>query len=333
MKKAAIIVSDFYLKNRMFDLNDPVSNRDNISYSNYLLKTELLKSDIDLSTQDINKVQDSNIVFFNDMPSKIPVKKKGQKFYLFAMESIAVHPINFDLKRYVNFDKVFTWKDDITDGNKVIKINYSFQFNPIIKLELGKENKLVFVMAGNKYSKHEHELYSHRIEIINWFEKNHPEDFGLFGVGWDMFQPKNIFCKMINRTKMSKLFMKDHLCYRGIAISKKSVYPKYKFNICYENVKDIPGYITDKIFDCFFAGCVPIYWGANNVTDHIPKNCFIDKRDFDSYEVLYEFIKNMDDTTYQQYLKNAQEYLNSPMSYGFTAECFVKTIISEIANV
>ena len=48
------------------------------------------------------------------------------------------------------------------------------------------------------------------------------------------------------------------------------------FAICYENARDIPGYITEKIFDCFFAGCVPIYWGgAPNVTDHIPANTFI----------------------------------------------------------
>jgi hypothetical protein len=61
---------------------------------------------------------------------------------------------------------------------------------------------------------------------------------------------------------------------------------KYKFSICYENARDTPGYITEKIFDCFFAGCVPIYWGANNITDHIPKECFIDKRDFEDYKVL-----------------------------------------------
>jgi hypothetical protein len=40
--------------------------------------------------------------------------------------------------------------------------------------------------------------------------------------------------------------------------SKKNTLEKYKFSICYENARDIPGYITEKIFDCFFAGCVPI---------------------------------------------------------------------------
>lgn len=38
---------------------------------------------------------------------------------------------------------------------------------------------------------------------------------------------------------------------------------KFKFNLCPEN-SDYPGYVTEKIFDSFKAGCIPIYWGADN---------------------------------------------------------------------
>lgn len=75
----------------------------------------------------------------------------------------------------------------------------------------------------------------------------------------------------------------------------------YKFAICYENIKNQNGYITEKIFDCFFAGCVPIYWGAKNVTKHIPKECFIDMRDFSSFEEVYVLIKNMPEVTYMKH--------------------------------
>ncbi|KAB7887432.1 hypothetical protein GBG19_10625 [Poseidonibacter ostreae] len=68
--------------------------------------------------------------------------------------------------------------------------------------------------------------------------------------------------------------------------------------MCYENARDIPGYITEKIFDSFFAGCVPVYLGADNITEHIPKECFIDKREFDTYEKLYKYLKNMSDEEY-----------------------------------
>lgn len=37
----------------------------------------------------------------------------------------------------------------------------------------------------------------------------------------------------------------------------------YRFNICPENV-DAPYYCTEKIFDAFSAGCIPIYHGSGN---------------------------------------------------------------------
>lgn len=48
---------------------------------------------------------------------------------------------------------------------------------------------------------------------------------------------------------------------------KKETYKKYKFTICYENVKGIPG-------------CIPIYRSAPNITTHIPADTFIDRRKF-----------------------------------------------------
>lgn len=37
----------------------------------------------------------------------------------------------------------------------------------------------------------------------------------------------------------------------------------YRFVIALEN-SDTKGYVTEKIFDTFLAGCIPIYWGSNN---------------------------------------------------------------------
>lgn len=37
----------------------------------------------------------------------------------------------------------------------------------------------------------------------------------------------------------------------------------FKFNICPENSAS-PGYVTEKLFESFQAGCIPIYWGDSN---------------------------------------------------------------------
>ena len=150
---------------------------------------------------------------------------------------------------------------------------------------LGKKKKLCTLIASNKSASHPLELYTERIKAIRWFENNHPEDFDLYGKGWDKhnFQGKflGINLARLNRLKfLTKLLRPDYPSYKGEVKSKKKTYEKYKFSICYENVRDFKGYITEKIFDCFFGGCIPVYWGAQNITDHIPQNTFINKKKF-----------------------------------------------------
>lgn len=42
--------------------------------------------------------------------------------------------------------------------------------------------------------------------------------------------------------------------------SKNRWLKNYKFNICFENGSS-PGYITEKLFQAYAGGCIPIYWG------------------------------------------------------------------------
>jgi len=43
------------------------------------------------------------------------------------------------------------------------------------------------------------------------------------------------------------------------------------------------GYVTEKIFDCFYAGTIPLYLGASDIPELIPKEAFIDCRQFSSW--------------------------------------------------
>ncbi len=338
MKIFLVCGSDFYYKNKIFDINSS-QNRDNAYYPIYLLRCALLEKGIDLNTFDyFDKRNDRDYqLIFSDIPRNIYTilndHKNAPKFLILS-ESEVTLSLNWDRKIHSYFTKIFTWHDDLVDGRKYFKLNFTNLFPRNISNGLYRKEKLLTLIAQNKKAKHPLELYSKRLEAIRWFEKYHLNEFDLYGIGWDEYTFEGIRpARALNKLRFfRKLFAGHFPSYKGRIEGKKPVLEKYKFAICFENAKDIPGYITEKIFDCFFAGCVPIYWGANNVTDHIPKNCFIDKREFDSYEALYEFIKGMDDATYLQYLKNAQEYLNSPMSYEFTAECFAKTIIKEVLN-
>lgn len=56
---------------------------------------------------------------------------------------------------------------------------------------------------------------------------------------------------------------------------KIEVIKNYKWNICLENYQ-MKGYLTEKLIECFEAGCIPYYLGATDITKLIPGECFSD---------------------------------------------------------
>ena len=331
MIKAAFFTGSFYLNNGQFDVSDIISNRDNCLYGFYLLKKRLGENGIDLSTQDINLPSESQFIIYNELP-KIEDISTNKSNYLLIFESEVIRPDNWNLKNHKYFKKIFTWNDKFVDNKKYFKINFSGKIPTDLNFNLNKKNKLCTMIAGHKLKSHPLELYTERIKAIRWFEQNHPEDFDLYGIGWDKYYFKGILSRLNRFDTLRKILKPRYPSYKGSIESKKEVYKKYKFAICYENAKDIPGYITEKIFDCFFAGCVPIYWGAPNITDHIPANTFIDKRNFKTYEELYNYLKNMSDEEYINYLDAIKDFIKSDKIYPFSAECFAETLINEIIS-
>ena len=90
--------------------------------------------------------------------------------------------------------------------------------------------------------------------------------------------------------------------------SKFETLSNAKFSICYENAKDITGYITEKIFDCFFAGCIPVYWGISNPSDVFGDGTFIDRRKFNSHEDLLNYLKNISEEEYTEIQENILKF-------------------------
>jgi len=330
MIKAAFFTGPFYLNNRQFDVSDKISNRDNCLYGFYLLKKRFKENDVDLSTQDINLPSESQFIIYNGMPKIVKDISLEKDNYLVIFESEVIRPDNWNIENHKYFKKIFTWNDKYIDNKKYFKINFSSKIPTELDFNLNKKKKLCAMIAGHKFKKHPLELYTERLKAIRWFEENYPEDFDLYGIGWDKYYFKGILSRLNRFNTLRKLLKPKYSSYKGPIESKKEIYKKYKFAICYENARDIPGYITEKIFDCFFAGCVPIYWGAPNITNHIPTDTFIDKRNFNTYEELYSYLKNMSDKEYMRYLDAIRCFIKSDKLYPFSAEHFASILTNEI---
>lgn len=334
MKKASIVVTPHYSKNKLFNLNDPLLNRDNCLYSFSALKNRLQTLGYDLSTDDINPPAESEFIIFNEMPKNPLDRNLFSKSFLLLFETDLIRPDNWDKHKHLNYKKIFTWNDSFVDNKKYFKFNFSHLFPKAITRVPFEEKKLCTLIAGNKFVYHPLELYTQRLRAINWFDTHHPDQFDLYGIGWNNYlTPSKILNKILIKTNLISLIPnKPPKTYRGTVENKNQVMSKYKFSICYENACDIPGYITEKIFDSFFAGCVPVYWGANNIDKHIPKNCYIDKRLFNTYEELYKFLTHMPKETYNNYLDAIEDFLKSPRSNSFQSQYFAETICNNVVN-
>lgn len=330
----ANFVGNGFERNNIFDLNSS-GCRDNC-YSPYVcLKHSFLFHGIELNTPDVNQV---NKVLFELHMDVQPRICKDIPSYVMLYETPQVKPLNQRKDLLAKYRRIFTWNDDWVDGQRYIKINLPKEI--VVDRSRGWEGRerLCCLIAGNKSTRQisSLELYSERVKTIRWFERCATQDFDLFGNGWDAPAARQGFLgKAVGRlhrqvlTRTGKVFFPS---YRGKVVSKLETLRNYRFSICYENVRGLPGYITEKIFDSFFAGCLPVYWGAYNISDYIPEDCFIDRRKFVSHEKLYQFMVSMTEPEFIAYQERIATFLTSDRAKPFTSEIFSKSIVKTIVR-
>jgi len=69
----------------------------------------------------------------------------------------------------------------------------------------------------------------------------------------------------------------------------------YRYILCFEN--DVyPGYITEKPFEAYLAGAVPLYYGLD-VEGYINPKAVINLIDFDGFESWIDYIKGIENST------------------------------------
>ena len=179
------------------------------------------------------------------------------------------------------------------------------------------------------FSTAKNELYSLRLEIIKWFERHHLDEFDLYGYGWDSYY-LYFLNKKIFKTKLFKNLRKS---YKGEVEDKISTLNKYKFCICFENARD-EYHIDEKIIDCFNAGIIPIYYGAPNIEDIVPKNCFINFKNFKNLKDMYIFMKNFSEDDYKLYEENIKNFLKSDSCEKyFSVNSWITSIYSSILRL
>ena len=323
----------FYNQSDQNVINDNMINNYDDTNEYVKLTNELSALGYKVHTLDIYKKNNEvpTICIFLDTPSfninKVIDTNKTKSIVLLR-EAKMINSFNYDTQRHEEFDLILTYSDYLLRQNKKYLFYPSTRFVLSNKIDVKDliNRKLCTLINSNLSSSSKGELYSHRVKAVKWFEENHLDDFDLWGYGWDTYK-----LKIRNRTVFSsKLLSKKRISYQGIADDKLETMSQYKFSICFENTSIVEDYITEKIFDSFLAQNVPIYWGATNISEIIPKECFVDFRDFDSYEDLYSYIKNMSDDKYIEYIDAINLFLCSDSAYKYTIDNWVAVVKNAI---
>ncbi|MFT5295394.1 MAG: hypothetical protein ACI9YH_001408 [Colwellia sp.] len=286
------------------------------------LKSNLLKDNHSINTIDLydGRYQNLDVILFFRIDYSVLYQAlksgfKGKMIY-FAWEPPVVSKEHSaeQLVEFLNmFDSIMTWNDDLVNDDGFYKITFPQWFNINSKKYQNVEfqnKKLLTNISMDKSSFHPDELYTARKNIIDYFESHSSENFDFYGMRWKTNTFKN---------------------YKGICDDKIEVYSKYKFSVCFENMKDNKGYITEKLFDCFKAGIIPIYWGAPNVCDYIPEGCFINYERFKNVSEMYQYISQIDENQYNEFKRNISDFLASESIKVFE-ETFLRKQLLKVIN-
>ncbi len=280
------------------------------------LRVFLQQNNICIHTYDVQTDIKPSLTVYFDMPYPWDIRawkyliSHPKNNVLICNESSLIIPFNYWKILHIFFRRVYTWYDGFVDNNKYFKILLPKSSDGINIRPVKFHNKKFLVMINkntlpffpfrlmNSFGR---ELYSERIKAIEYFERAIPHAFDLFGRGWNKPKKYNISERVFG--------YKKYKSYKGEIENKIESLSHYKYSICFENLTDVNGYITEKIVDCLKARCVPIYWGASDIGKYIPQNCFIDYRKYGSYEKLLEYLLSVDENAYNAYIRNIEKLL------------------------
>ena len=339
----SFVVDKAFQNNKLFEKE---FNDLDFTFWNYL-KNSFNSLSVNINTHDIFDPNQADIIIYSDY--KKIINKKDKLHVLIALESIAVIPAIYKKNYYNKFDIIFSWQDKIIDNKKIFPINFSQDLKPKKYKSFSQRPYLICNISSNKFSNHKNELYSERIKVFEFF-KDKPDVFSLYGYGWDKsfkfpgiynyfkFLNQNKLLRILGKVlilillkfKIEKVVFQPYNFYKGVVNSKQEALDKHKFCLCFENVKDVDFYITEKILDCFINGIIPIYLGSKNIYHKIPSNTFIDYRKFKNVSEMFKFISKIDEKAFEKYQENILNFLASNNSKEFESKHVSNMVLKKI---
>lgn len=233
------------------------------------------------------------------------------KILYISTEELSVAPTQKkELLDFGLFDRILTWRDNEIDSKLFFKYNYMTPHRKYYK-ESNDTRNLACLINAYKINifNDKNNIYIERIKVIDFFKND--VAFSLYGHNWLKFP------KPLN-------------CYKGKVEDKIFTYKSYDFAFIFENSNNEPGGISEKLWDSMAAGCIPIYYGAPNIGEYIPRECFIDYRKFNNLSDLKNYLIKMSLKEKTARRNQIKKFMSSENYEKFTSKGFTKNILFHV---
>lgn len=333
MRYASVLYRD-YAENSLFTPGAGENNGD--FYLPYAkLRERFLANGIELNTPDVNAGRTAEFELHINCRRQDP----STRAYVYLYENPLIRPLNRDRAALARYAKWFTWDEALLDDPRAIKLPYPNDLS--LSHWNGPENRPLFLalVASNKALaiSDPRDQYQERVRILEWYERHASTDFHLYGRGWDrpaalpgrLGRLRNQVRKLTSRLLSAR---SPYSTWKGPVDDKIRLLSRARFCLAHENTRDLAGYVTEKLFDCFRAGCVPVYSGPKEIHDIIPATCFIDARRFTSPEKMHNHLRSLDDVDYRGFQDSIRRFLLSDGAKPYSREHFVESIAAGILS-
>lgn len=149
----------------------------------------------------------------------------------------------------------------------------------------------------------------------------HP-DFHLYGRGW----------QNAAQTESPEVADAVRRCYRGEVDDKVAALQRYRFTLCFENTAS-PGFITEKVFDAFMAGSIPVFDGAADIHKYIPPSAYIRLSQFAGYSELIAYLRAMTPQEAEVRRSAAADFMASRAFDPFDADHLAGQLVDTLGSL
>lgn len=319
--------STTYYQDRLFDVTDSRLNRDDTLLPFVKLKNRLEEcgakvhtADRLLSQQDAELTRDGTADYYSlgvlDNYQRL-VGRPGLRLRAFVIfEPPVVDPRPYRALPALTkaFDAVYVhntvgdgYSLEGVDQSKLRKLFWPQPREDVMENHWSRQDRLdqLVVINGNHIPRRgvPNELYSRRILAMAELAQLNAVD--LYGRGWNRWWSRASMWWPYwkhRRTLMS--------IYKGACDSKYEVLSRYKFSLCFENMV-MQGYLTEKIFDCLYAGTVPVYLGAPDIAFLVPPEAYIDCNRFTDLKSIVNYLSRISVDELQRMRDTGRQFIQS----------------------